>query len=260
MRAVPEVTSYQPGVPSWTDLMTKDPEGARAFYGELFGWEFDIGGEETGHYTMCRKNGMNAAGMGGEPAPEGMPTAWTTYMASDDIDAAAERISANGGNLLMEPMTVMQYGRMLIATDPPGAVFGLWQPLEHIGASIVNEPGSITWNELATSDMTAAQDFYNRILGYTYEPVDSGEGPPYQIVNVEGRGVGGMIQMTDAWPEGVPPHWMPYFAVEDADATAATAERLGGAVTHAAIDSPYGRLVELRDPQGGVFTAMHNAD
>jgi len=189
-----------------------------------------------------------------------MPTAWTTYMASDDVDAAAERITANGGNLMMEPMTVMQYGRMVVAADPTGAVFGLWQPQEHIGASIVNEPGSITWNELATRDLATAQDFYREVLGYTYEPVDSGGGPPYQIVNVEGRGVGGMIQMTDVWPEGVPPHWMPYFAVDDADATAATAERLGGEVVNAAMDTPYGRFVVLRDPQGGIFTAMRNAD
>ncbi|HYT25105.1 MAG TPA: VOC family protein, partial [Actinomycetota bacterium] len=44
-----EVKSYAPGTPSWVDLMTSDPEGARAFYGELFGWEFEIGGPETGN-------------------------------------------------------------------------------------------------------------------------------------------------------------------------------------------------------------------
>ena len=131
---MPTVTSYQPGVPSWIDLVTSDPEGARA-YGELFGWEFEVGDADTGHYTMCRKNGENAAGMGGDAAPEGMPTAWTTYMASDDVDAAAQRITANVGNLMMEPMTVMQYGRMVVTADPTGAAFGLWQTQEHIGAS-----------------------------------------------------------------------------------------------------------------------------
>ncbi len=252
-----EVKSYAPGTPSWVDLMTSDPEGARAFYGELFGWEFEIGGPETGNYTMCRVRGGSVAGMGGQPAPDGMPTAWTTYMAIDDADAAARRAADSGGTLTMEPLDVGAEGRMALATDPTGAVFGIWQAGNHTGASLVNEPGALSWNELATRDLDAARRFYSAVFGYGWEDVDTGpEGPPYATFSVGGQAVGGAMQMGDQYAAEVPSYWMPYFGVADPDAATATGQRLGGSVMMPPTDSPYGRFAVLRDPQGGVFTVI----
>jgi len=130
------------------------------------------------HYTNCTLRGRNVAGMGGDPAPDGMPTVWTTYMAVDDADAAAKRGTGNGGALMMEPMDVMSLGRMAVATDPTGAAFGMWQAVDHIGSSLVNEPGAVTWTELATRDLDAAKRFYSAVFGYGWDDFDTGEGGP----------------------------------------------------------------------------------
>jgi predicted enzyme related to lactoylglutathione lyase len=252
---MPEVTSYVEGTPSWVDLTTSDPEGARAFYGSLFGWDFDIGGPDTGHYTMCRLDGRDVAGINGQPAPEGMPPAWTTYLASDDADAMAARIADAGGTVMMGPMDVMEFGRMVIAADPAGAVFGLWQARALIGASLVNEPGAVIWNELATRDLAGVQSFYSAVLGCDWEEEDTGEGgPAYRLLKVGDNVVGGALQMGDEWPREAPSHWTPYFAVADVDAAVASIERLGGGVRGPVTDSKYGRFVAASDPQGGEFT------
>ena len=255
-----EVTSYAPGTPSWVDLSTSDPEAARAFYGELLGWEFDVGPAEAGHYAMCLVRGRMVAGLVGQ-FQEGMPTVWTIYIATDDADAALQRVAEAGGKTMMGPMDIMDQGRMAIASDVTGAVFGVWQAGVHTGAQLVNEPGALTWNELVTRDLAAATEFYTKVFGYTWEVVDTGEGgPPYQLFKVGENVVGGAMQMDDRWPAEIPPHWMLYFAVEDVDAVAAAAERLGGAVQVAAHDSPYGRWAVLRDPQGGMFSVIRGPD
>lgn len=251
-----EMSSYPAGTPSWVDLTTSDPEGARAFYGALFGWDFDIGGPETGHYTMCRLRGQDVAGLGGMPAPEGMPTVWTTYLASDDVQATGKLVTDSGGTLIMEPMQVMEFGSMLIGTDPVGAAFGAWQAGTITGAQLVNEPGSIVWNELATPDLDAAQAFYSKLFDYGWDDVDTGEGGPrYRTFSVGGRTVGGALQMDEQW-QGVPPHWMLYFEVGDVDAAVESVQRLGGGVGVPPTDSAFGRFAVVSDPQGAHFTVM----
>jgi predicted enzyme related to lactoylglutathione lyase len=252
-----EVSSYQPGTPSWVDLMSRDPAASRRFYGELFGWELELGGPESGNYAMCRLRGKPVAGIGGEPAPEGLPTAWTTYFATDDVDAAIERISGNGGRINMPPVDIGAEGRMAVAADPTGAVFGVWRAGNHFGAALVNEPGAISWNELATRDLDAARRFYSAVFGHGWEDVDTGEaGPPYATFSVDGRAVGGAMQMTADWPAEVPSHWAPYFAVADPDDAVKRAVDLGAQVTLPPTDSPYGRFALLRDPQGAVFDVI----
>jgi uncharacterized protein len=252
-----ERTSYREGTPSWVDLMTSDPAGARAFYGGLFGWEFDIDPDpDTGNYTQALLGGKRVAGLSGQPAPEGMPTVWTTYFATDDVDKTVARIREHGGAVQLEPMDVLDAGRMAVAADPAGGAFGLWQAGQHIGAELVNEPGTIVWNELATRDLAGASEFYAGAFGLTWEELDTGGGPQYRTLHVDGDVVAGSLQMDDNWPAEVPAHWMPYFAVADADAASAKAVELGGTVEVPPTDSPYGRFSVLADPQGGHFTVM----
>jgi uncharacterized protein len=162
-----EVGSYTPGMPAWVELATSDPEGARRFYRELFGWEFQTGSADSGQYTTCLVRGHTVAGIAGEPAPAEIPTAWTTYLASGDVDDMASRISAAGGRLTAEPVDAMDEGRMAIAVDPTGAVFGLWQADKHLGASLVSEPGAVSWTELQTGDLDMAQPSTRRYSATT---------------------------------------------------------------------------------------------
>ena len=247
-----ERSSYPPGVPSWTDLGTNDPAGARDFYGQLFGWEFDISpDEQTGHYTMVVKAGKNVAGVSGIPVTE-QPPAWSTYFATDDVQKVAELVTANGGAIVMGPMAVGPAGSMVMWQDPTGAFAGAWQAGEHTGAQLVNEPGTLTWNELNTRDLAASAAFYTAILPVTAHDM-SAEGFLYQTLQVDGRDVAGMWQISAEVPAEVPPHWAVYFSVADADAAVSRAAELGATVSMPAKDSPYGRFAGLLDPQGASF-------
>ncbi len=253
---MPEFSSYQPGIPSWIDLTTRNPEGARTFYGALFGWEFDIGPAEFGYYTTCMLRGKSVAGIGGEPAPEGSPTGWVTYLASADAAKTARGIDRHGGKVMMGPMDVPGQGAMLLAFDPGGALFGVWQAGDHTGAALANEPGTITWNELITPDLKAAQEFYSALFDHSWAPVDMGGGPEYMTFAPPGRdaardSVGGVIEVS-----GVPAHWMPYFGVADTDAAVAAVTGMGGTVDAPAADTPFGRRAVVRDPEGAILTLL----
>jgi uncharacterized protein len=253
---VNEMSSYKPGMPAWVELTTSHPEGARRFYGELFGWEFQAGPADSGHYTTCLVRGHAVVGIAGEPAPTAIPTAWTTYLASGDVDDIASRISAAGGRLTAEPVDVTDEGRMAIAVDPTGVVFVLWQAGKHPGASLVSEPGVVSWAELQTGELDVAQAFYTAIFGYDWQETPSGL--RYATFSVGGHGAGGALAIPEEWHAGDRPNpcWLTYFAVDDADAAVASAERLGGDVLFSPQDSPFGRFAVLGDPQGATFNAI----
>jgi predicted enzyme related to lactoylglutathione lyase len=240
------VDGFAPGVPNWIDLVTTDPQGARAFYGALLGWEFDIGTAEAGFYTYCTRNGQRAAGMVGV-AVDTMPTAWTTYMATEDVAATGRRMTDAGGSLLLGPVEAGPAGSVVVCTDPAGAVIGAWQPGEHAGFGILDEPGAVVWSELATPDLAAAVSFYTAVFGYQWESDESG----YATFSVDGRTAGGAAQVP-----GAPATWTPYLGVSDVDDAVAQTRRLGGAVQVGAADSPYGRWARLTDPQGGLFNVL----
>ncbi len=247
-----EMTAYTPGTPSWVDIGTPDIAAAVVFYSGLFGWTCVDQGEEAGHYTMCELRGKAVAALGPQQNPG--PPMWTTYISVADADATAAAISAAGGTVVMPPMDVMDAGRMAVAMDPTGGFFSIWQPKEHIGAQIVNEPGTLCWNELTVRDAGPALDFYTKVFGYTVQTQT--EPMVYHELQIDGRTIGGCMVMDENWPADVPTHWMVYFATEDTDATAAKCVELGGTVQVPPTDIPPGRFAVLNDPQGGMFSVM----
>jgi predicted enzyme related to lactoylglutathione lyase len=251
-----DVPNMVPGVPCWVDLATPDLKGARAFYSALFGWIPVASPEpEAGGYTNFHLDGQAVAGVG-PVMGEGQPPAWTTYVATDDVDDTANLVEKAGGRVLMAPMDVMEYGRLAILTDPTGAAFGAWQAGTHKGAELFNVPGSLTWNELATRDPEGAKTFYGEVFGWEAE--ESAMGPDTYITwKLGDRTVGGMIPMFgEEWPPDLPPHWMLYFAVADTDTTVAKATELGGTVSVPPTDLPVGRFAVLGDPQGAFFSII----
>jgi predicted enzyme related to lactoylglutathione lyase len=253
---MPSRTSYLQGTPNWVDLQSTDQDGAKSFYGDLFGWTFDDqpipdGG---GVYSMAMQgDGVVAAIAAQLPdmAAQNLPSMWNTYLAVDDVDAAAARVDAAGGKILMPSMDIMDAGRMAFVADPTGAPIALWQAYTNIGATLVNEPGAVSWNELQTDDLQAAANFYSAVLGITTETMPGDT--PYLTFKVDGRDVAGI---TVAEVPGTPASWQVYFAVEDTAATVAKAEKLGGTTIAGPIDTPFGAMAALRDPQGGFFNVI----
>lgn len=251
-------TKHEPGTFSWADLATTDADGAKRFYGELFGWEavdnpIPDGG---GTYTMLRVEGDDVAALyeqSAEMREQGVPPVWTSYVTVEDVDATAAKARELGATVHMDPFDVMDAGRMTLFQDPTGAMLAAWQPLNGIGATRVNDVGCMTWNDLTTPDAKAAAAFYGELFGWDMETVEVGDRPPYTIIQNRGRRNGGMMEPPQ---EGMPPFWTPYFTVASADDAAARAGELGGTTHVGPMDVPAGRIAVLGDPQGGVFAVF----
>ncbi|HYZ28580.1 MAG TPA: VOC family protein [Thermoleophilaceae bacterium] len=270
-----ERDGYIAGVPCWIDTTQPDPEAATAFYGGLFGWEFEdvMPPDSTMRYFVARLRGGDVAAVGSQP--EGAPpmALWNTYIWVDSADETAEKVKAAGGQVISEPFDVMNAGRMAVLSDSEGAVFCVWEAREHKGAQVVNEHGSLNFNNLNTRDVEGAKAFYGAVFGW--KTLALGDGMAWQL-----PGYGDFLerttnpgirrQMADAGaPAGFedvaaginritddqPPNWGVTFAVDDADAVADKAYDLGGKVVVPPFDAPWVRMTILQDPAGATFVA-----
>jgi uncharacterized protein len=241
------MSRYDHGVPSWVDIGTPDLPAAVAFYGDLLGWEAQDMGEEAGHYTIVSKDGKQVAAI--SPAQQPGPPRWTTYVNVDDVDAVTKKAETAGGSVIVPPMDVMEAGRMAIIADTTGAVIALWQPRDHPGAQLVNEPGAFTWSELSTSDLAKSKAFYSEVFGWGWGGADE-----YAEAQVAGRTIGGVMPRPAEMPAEVPDSWLVYFGTADVDADAKKAGDLGGTVIVPPTDIPNtGRFAVFLDPQGAAF-------
>ena len=266
---------YIPGVPCWVDTTQPDPHAAVSFYGDLFGWEFEnvMPADAPLPYYVARLRGGDVAAVAAPREGGADAAAWNTYIWVDDADVTTARVHAAGGTVLMPPGDVGDAGRMAICADPDGAAFRVWEAREHRGATVVNEPGSLNFNDLYTRDLERAKAFYGAVFGW--DLVGAGDGfsswalPAYGDF-LEQRNPGTRERMREMGaPErfeevvaSVSPitddqtaRWGLTFAVADADAIAARAIELGGEVVVPPFDAPWVRMTIITDPQGATFTA-----
>ena len=269
---------YIPGVPCWVDTTQPDPDAAVEFYGGLFGWELEdtMPPDAPGRYFMGRIGGRDVAAVS-SPMGEAPPTAtWNTYVWVESADDTAAKVREAGGTVLTEPFDVMESGRMAVFADPAGAVFCAWQANQFRGAQVVNEAGSLNFNDLNTRDLDGARAFYGAVFGWEALPMGgdfamwtlpgygdlleelrpgtrkgmADMGAPAGFENV----VASLNPLGDDQPD-TPSHWGVTFAVDDADAVAKRAAELGGTVVAEPFDAPWVRMTVITDPQGATFTA-----
>jgi uncharacterized protein len=245
-----ERTGYAPGTFSWVDLATPDAGSAKSFYSDLFGWQSEDMPGEAGTYTIFRLDGKDVAGCFGQGQGEGMPPHWNSYVTVEDADGAVSRATELGGSTLMEPRDVEGGGRMGVIADPAGAPLALWEPRGQIGAGLVNVPGALCWNDLATTDVDGAMTFYGGLLGWTFTDVPAPQ-RRYRIRNRESDN--GSLYLQSEEERSMPPNWLAYFATAYLDATSSTLARLGGRVIVEPLDVPAGRLAVATDPQGAAL-------
>jgi uncharacterized protein len=274
-----ERDGYIPGVPCWIDTSQPDPEAATAFYGGVFGWEFEdvMPADSPTRYFIARIRGGDVAAIGSQAGGSAPSAVWNTYIWVDDADATAAKVQAAGGEVLMQPFDVGDSGRMAVFADPEGAAFSVWQAKQHKGARIVNEHGSLNFNGLNTRDPEGAKAFYGTVFGWEVLDLGGGGGLMWQLPgyadHLEERDPGLKQRMAESGaPDGfadvvaamqpigddqpdVPAHWSVTFAVDDADAAAAKAAELGGTVLVPPFDAPWVRMTVISDPQGATFIA-----
>jgi predicted enzyme related to lactoylglutathione lyase len=244
-------TPWPDGTPCWVDYGAADLDAARSFYADLLGWSYTGGEPEFGGYLNATRNGEMAAGLGPQQDPADPPR-WTTYFATDDAAAAVGRIREAGGTVIVEPMEVGPMGTMVVALDPQGNPFGLWQSGVHTGVRIYNEPGALTWTEAAVDDPESARAFYNAVFGFRYDEVPGAGG--YTTFATGDRPLGGLGGHQPGSPRG----WTTCFAVGSTDDAVATVEAKGGKVTMAPMDTEFGRFAVVQDPWGAPFSVMQS--
>jgi predicted enzyme related to lactoylglutathione lyase len=250
-----ERTSYSPGTFSWTDLTTTDQAAAKAFYSELFGWEADdrpIG--DSAIYSMMSIGGKEVAAISPQPQQQreaGAPPTWNSYITVQSADDSLARAGQLGATVHAQAFDVFDAGRMGVVQDPQGAFFAVWEPNTNIGAELVNAPGALCWNELASPDIEASAAFYADLFGWTTEQFE-GAPMPYLIVKTADGHTNGAISAE--LPPGTPPHWLVYFGTESADAASEKVLERGGTRPLEPMDiGPSGRIAIVIDPHGAAF-------
>lgn len=233
------------GTPCWAELSTPDAEGARRFYGAVLGWDFQVG---SGAHTSCRIGGRDVAGISQIPADSPARPGWISYFSTSDVVLTAARVSALGGRVLAGPLNLPTGGRLALAADRSGAVFGLWEGVAGREFNAGALSGAVCWREARTPDIAGAKAFYGALLGLETRPF-VGLGDSYELL-LRGKAAIGGVSAADAGA-----YWMHFFAVSDVEVAARRVEAAGGTVS-ARYDTPYAHVAVVGDPWGAVFTLV----
>jgi predicted enzyme related to lactoylglutathione lyase len=253
------IQKHMPGSFCWVELGTSDPAGAKKFYQSLFGWgsqDRPMGPDFI--YTILQSEGQDAAALYKlmpDQVSQGVPPHWLSYVAVDSADDAARKAKSLGGTVIVEPMDVPQTGRFAVIQDPQRATFGVWQSGQQTGVKIRDEVNSLVWNELATTDEEGAGKFYTSLFNWQTEVMPTSQ-MEYTIFKNDGKGIAGMYKIRPDM-KGMPPNWVPYFNVSDADDIANKTQSGGGKVMAPPMDvSDVGRIAIFQDPQGAMFAII----
>jgi predicted enzyme related to lactoylglutathione lyase len=249
---MPAVETTIVGAPCWADLMTADAEGAKRFYGTVFGWEASEPQEQFGGYFNFTKAGVPVAG-GMTKMQAELPDLWSVYLSTEDAKQTVDKAAAAGSTTVVEAMDVATLGTMAVVIDPGGAAIGMWQPGEHKGFGLVREHGTPGWFELHTREYDASLAYYRDVFGWTTQTVGDTDEFRYTVLQHGEEQLAGIMDASNFMPADAAAAWSVYFAVDDTDATLETIGRLGGATVMPAEDTPYGRLAVATDPSGAQF-------
>ncbi|MER6690171.1 VOC family protein [Streptomyces minutiscleroticus] len=260
MTEAPELTGpngtgygrHAPGAPCRVSLMVHGLAATQEFYGALFGWEFRPGPRQPGPYVRAMLDGREVADIGQLPPGRRLPVAWTPYLASDDVDLTAAAVRSCGGTVGVGPLDAADAGRMAVAVDPSGAVFGLWQATGPLREGAACVPGAPARHELITRDAAVVARFYRSVFGYEQRPHVSADFDCVSLL-LDGRPVAEIRGMGRVLPRDRGSHWITYFAVPDVDAAAERLTALGGRVARRPHDTPLGRAAAATDPEGALF-------
>jgi len=244
------------------ELATSDQTAAKKFYQELFGWPVDDAPMGPGEfYSMFKLDGKDAAAaytLRQDQKSQGVPPHWMIYIATDNVDQSAGRVSELGGTVLAPRFDVMDVGRMAVVTDPTGAHFCLWQAKKNPGISARNTDGAFCWADLNTPNVSRASEFYTKLFGWTLE---KGENDPSGYLHIKnGDEYIGGVPSSEQLPPNTPPHWLLYFETSNCDASVEKAQRNGAKVFFGPVSMEgVGRFALLMDPQGAVFSLFQSA-
>ena len=249
---------HLPGKFVWADFFTSDIEGARTFYGNLFGWEWRWVSTRLGHlYGMFYADGMPVAGMAERPGPDpDKPYGrWIYYISVDDVERSVADVEAAGGRTLIKRRDFPDRGSFAIVADADGALFGVINATSGDPADFRAEPGEWLWINLYTRSAVEASHAYASLFGYdTHEPGSATEAIDIVLAKdgFARAGIGQLLEDSRSHPT-----WLGYVRVQDTRAIAAKAKSLGGTTTYGPDESIVaGDLAIVVDPFGAPFGVL----
>jgi uncharacterized protein len=248
---------------SWADLGAQDPEQAKRFYGELFGWSFRdvaMGAGGSRRYTFCRLGDDDVAGLFETCADfPNLPPHWTPYVTVSSVEGTVQKVTHTGGRVLLDPVTVMDLGEKAVVQDPSGAALAIWKPSKHVGCTVMSKPGTLVWAELRTPNIDQARRFYTQAMGWKSQTRQLASVGAYTVLTLDGSSdtrAAGMLPLTER-SKTDSAHWFPYFAVTNCDTSTGIATKFGATTLVPPTDvATVGRYSVLRDPQGATFALL----
>lgn len=254
-----------PGDFIWYELMTPDPEGAKAFYDAVVGWKISEGVPEYGGYRMIgRSDGKSAGGvlpLTDEMRQHGARPTWLGYIHVDDVDRKVASIEQAGGKALMPATDIPNVGRIAMVADPQGAPFYIMKPIPpandpHAQSDVFSPsaPQRVGWNELSTSDPAGARSFYAEQFGWSSDEfMPMGEMGEYRFWDHHGQRIGAFC----ATMPGHQSKWRYYIRVPSIAKAKETIEQNGGSVAMGPHEVPTGDWIIIgTDPQGAEFALV----
>jgi predicted enzyme related to lactoylglutathione lyase len=244
----------------WYDLMTTDTKAAEAFYTNVVGWRAQDAGMPDRSYTILQVKEIPIGGLMQVPpeaAAAGAKPIWNGYVAVNDVDSFAKRVTHAGGTVHHGPEDIPGVGRFAVVADPHGASLILFRGATDAQPQppTPGTPGHVGWHELYAGNLEHAFAFYSGLFGWTKtEAVDMGPMGTYQTFATDSASVGGMMTRPDAIPA---PMWLYYFNVDDIEAAATRVKENHGMVLNGPHQVPGGSwIVQCSDPQGAMFALL----
>lgn len=246
----------------WHELMTTDTDAAGAFYSKVMPWKTQPSGMPG--YTLWVMGKSRAGGLMALPEdPQGAGPHWLTYIGTPSVDSTLEGVQRLGGKVLKGATDIPNVGRYAVVSDPQGVTFAVYTPAPGSadGANVGGGAalGGYSWHELATTDVSAALNFYTELFGWEKGPTHpmGGDVGDYQLVTQGGQQIGGLYKSS---PAAMPPSWLTYVNVADIDKAANAVKGGGGRIINGPMQVPGGSwIAQATDPQGGMFAVIEVA-
>ncbi len=263
----PATGEHHPGKPVFAELVTPSLAQVEPFYASLLGWSFRSVPGGRSHYAEAYLNGNPVAGLVEQALPAGARrrSAWLSFFATTDVDAAERVALQEGARLLVRPHDLAARGREAILADPQGAVFAMLASSSGDPPDLLSAPGDWIWRSLITTDPEAAGAFYQKVFGYQLSSLpQASSGPtspgptspglaspgPHLLLASETYARASVNPMP-AGRAGAHPDWIAYVRVDNAAAAAAKVAALGGRVlVEPRIDRQGGMIAIIADPLG----------
>ncbi len=249
----------------WYDLMSPNVEASKTFYSSVAGWTTEPFQPvpEMPPYTMWNAGDSSIGGV--VPLTEGqnIPPHWLLYIGANNVDKTVEDIKNNGGQVMHGPEDIPTVGRFAMCTDPQGAVFAVFTPLEDMpGQPGPPKPMFMSWHELASTDVDAGLAFYRSVFGWgDAGSHDMGDGMIYYMFGAGAMPFGGAYTIPSGMdmPMEMKPSWCAYIMTDGLDAACDRVKAGGGQILNGPMEVPGGSRVAVCLDAHGAYFGLHEA-